>query len=159
MSTDKRIKCTRKRTIVLLCWLRVTTIPENTYHRIQIRGKPLGKLIWDSIQNGPSPHPMVTDAPSDGQTGVNMPRMKLDSEQEVRYVKTAEEGNAACCKAVQKNQSRAKEFSVLSKDKMLLMEAKEKGATLNAEAKAFLANVECTAPYAQPLAMTTTNIL
>ncbi|GKF69159.1 hypothetical protein Tco_0202216 [Tanacetum coccineum] len=45
-----------------------------------IRGKPLGKLIWNSIQNGPSPHPMVTDAPTDGQTGVNMPRMKLDSE-------------------------------------------------------------------------------
>ncbi|GJR42839.1 hypothetical protein Tco_1310942 [Tanacetum coccineum] len=45
-----------------------------------IRGKPLGKLIWNSIQNGPSPHPMVTDAPSDSQTGVNMPRMKLDSE-------------------------------------------------------------------------------
>ncbi|GJW01009.1 retrovirus-related pol polyprotein from transposon TNT 1-94 [Tanacetum coccineum] len=45
-----------------------------------IRGKPLGKLIWNSIQNGPSPHPMVTDAPTEGQTGVNMPRMKHDSE-------------------------------------------------------------------------------
>ncbi|GKA40841.1 hypothetical protein Tco_0733434 [Tanacetum coccineum] len=45
-----------------------------------IRGKPLGKLIWNSIQNGPSPHPMVTDAPTEGQTEVNMPRMKLDSE-------------------------------------------------------------------------------
>ncbi|GJX07606.1 uncharacterized mitochondrial protein-like protein [Tanacetum coccineum] len=45
-----------------------------------IRGKPLGKLIWNSIQNGPSPHPMVTDAPTEGQTGVNMPRMKLDLE-------------------------------------------------------------------------------
>ncbi|GJR62788.1 hypothetical protein Tco_1504950 [Tanacetum coccineum] len=39
------------------------------------------------------------------------------------------------------------------KDKMLLMEAKEKGVTLDAEAEAFLANVECTAPYDQPLAM------
>ncbi|GJR09046.1 retrovirus-related pol polyprotein from transposon TNT 1-94 [Tanacetum coccineum] len=45
-----------------------------------IRGKPLGKLIWNSIQNGPSPHPMVTNAPTEGQTGVNMPIMKLDSE-------------------------------------------------------------------------------
>ncbi|GJS48225.1 hypothetical protein Tco_0598346 [Tanacetum coccineum] len=44
------------------------------------------------------------------------------------------------------------------KDKMLLMEAKEKGVTLDAEAEAFLANVECTAPYDQPLAMATTNI-
>ena len=45
-----------------------------------IRGKPLGKLIWKSIQNGPSPHPMVTDPPAPGQTGMNMPRNKLDSE-------------------------------------------------------------------------------
>nr|GEU51204.1 hypothetical protein [Tanacetum cinerariifolium] len=44
------------------------------------------------------------------------------------------------------------------KDKMLLMEAKEKGAVLDAEAEAFLADVECTAPYDQPLTITTTNI-
>nr|GEY06551.1 hypothetical protein [Tanacetum cinerariifolium] len=41
---------------------------------------------------------------------------------------------------------------------MLLMEAKEKGAVLDVEAEAFLADVECTAPYDQPLAITTTNI-
>nr|GEU90401.1 hypothetical protein [Tanacetum cinerariifolium] len=35
---------------------------------------------------------------------------------------------------------------------------KEKGAVLDAEAKAFLTNVECTAPYDQPLALTTTNL-
>ncbi|GJU75138.1 hypothetical protein Tco_1272208 [Tanacetum coccineum] len=28
-----------------------------------IRGKPNGKLIWKSIQNGPTPHPMITDPP------------------------------------------------------------------------------------------------
>nr|GEZ77489.1 hypothetical protein [Tanacetum cinerariifolium] len=44
------------------------------------------------------------------------------------------------------------------KDKMLLMEAKEKRAVLDAEAEAFLAVVECTAPYDQPLTITTTNI-
>ncbi|GJS84081.1 copia protein [Tanacetum coccineum] len=44
------------------------------------------------------------------------------------------------------------------KDKMLLMEAKEKGIVLDAEAEAFLADVECTAPYDQPLAITTTNM-
>nr|GEY16081.1 hypothetical protein [Tanacetum cinerariifolium] len=44
------------------------------------------------------------------------------------------------------------------KDKMLLMEAKEKGAVLDAEAEAFLIDVDCTAPYDQPLAITTTNI-
>nr|GEY31055.1 reverse transcriptase domain-containing protein [Tanacetum cinerariifolium] len=44
------------------------------------------------------------------------------------------------------------------KDKMLLMEAKEKGAVLDAEVEAFLADVECTAPYDQPQVITTTNI-
>nr|GEY69832.1 hypothetical protein [Tanacetum cinerariifolium] len=44
------------------------------------------------------------------------------------------------------------------KERMLLIEAKEKGAVLDAEAEAFLADVECTAPYDQPLAITTTNI-
>nr|GEZ22302.1 hypothetical protein [Tanacetum cinerariifolium] len=38
------------------------------------------------------------------------------------------------------------------------MEAKEKGATLDAEAEAFLADVECTAPYDEPMAMITTNM-
>nr|GEU40324.1 hypothetical protein [Tanacetum cinerariifolium] len=41
---------------------------------------------------------------------------------------------------------------------MLLMEAKEKGAVLDAEAEAFLADVECTTPFDQPLVSTTTNI-
>ncbi|GJV86100.1 retrovirus-related pol polyprotein from transposon TNT 1-94 [Tanacetum coccineum] len=44
------------------------------------------------------------------------------------------------------------------KDKMLLMEAKEKGTVLDAKAEAFLADVECTTPYDQPLAITTTNM-
>ncbi|GJU33501.1 hypothetical protein Tco_1181855 [Tanacetum coccineum] len=50
--------------------------------RIQryIRGKPNGKLIWKSIQNGPTPHPMITDPPPTGSTIVPAPRKKLDSE-------------------------------------------------------------------------------
>nr|GFA72901.1 hypothetical protein [Tanacetum cinerariifolium] len=43
-------------------------------------------------------------------------------------------------------------------DKAYLMQAKEKGAVLDAEAEAFLADVECTTPYDQPLALTTTNL-
>nr|GEX87269.1 hypothetical protein [Tanacetum cinerariifolium] len=43
-------------------------------------------------------------------------------------------------------------------DKALLMQVKEKGAMLDVEAEAFLADVECTAPYDQPLALTTTNL-
>ncbi|GJV37678.1 hypothetical protein Tco_1410155 [Tanacetum coccineum] len=68
----------RERTIYLLCWLEVNYISWKFVNHSTFRGKPLGKLIWNSIQNGPSPHPMVTDAPTEGQTGVNMPRMKLD---------------------------------------------------------------------------------
>nr|GFA50348.1 hypothetical protein [Tanacetum cinerariifolium] len=43
-------------------------------------------------------------------------------------------------------------------DKALLMQAKEKGDVLDAKDEAFLADVECTAPYDQPLALTTTNL-
>ncbi|GJU63963.1 hypothetical protein Tco_1245798 [Tanacetum coccineum] len=32
-----------------------------------IRGKPLGKLIWKSIKNGPSPHPMITVTTGEGE--------------------------------------------------------------------------------------------
>ncbi|GJT70799.1 hypothetical protein Tco_1030085 [Tanacetum coccineum] len=45
-----------------------------------IRGKPNGKLIWKSIQNGPTPHPMITDPPPTDSAVVPAPREKLDSE-------------------------------------------------------------------------------
>ncbi|GKD86707.1 hypothetical protein Tco_1357861 [Tanacetum coccineum] len=45
-----------------------------------IRGKPNGKLIWKSIQNGPTPHPMITDPPPTDSAAVPAPRKKLDSE-------------------------------------------------------------------------------
>nr|GEW99609.1 hypothetical protein [Tanacetum cinerariifolium] len=32
-----------------------------------IRGKPLGKLIWKSIKNGPTPHPMITVTTGEGE--------------------------------------------------------------------------------------------
>nr|GEW12041.1 hypothetical protein [Tanacetum cinerariifolium] len=37
--------------------------------RIQryIRGKPNGKLIWNSIKNGPNPHPTITDTTGEGE--------------------------------------------------------------------------------------------
>nr|GFB24989.1 hypothetical protein [Tanacetum cinerariifolium] len=41
-------------------------------------------------------------------------------------------------------------------DKVLLMKAKERGEVLDAEAEAFLADVECDEPYDEPLAITTT---
>ncbi|GJR17090.1 putative reverse transcriptase domain-containing protein [Tanacetum coccineum] len=45
-----------------------------------IRGKPNGKLIWKSIQNGPTPHPMITDPQPTDSADVPAPRKKLDSE-------------------------------------------------------------------------------
>ncbi|GJY67048.1 retrovirus-related pol polyprotein from transposon TNT 1-94 [Tanacetum coccineum] len=45
-----------------------------------IRGKPNGKQIWKSIQNGPTPHPMITDPPPTESAAVPAPRKKLDSE-------------------------------------------------------------------------------
>ncbi|GJS51714.1 hypothetical protein Tco_0625076 [Tanacetum coccineum] len=37
-----------------------------------IRGKPNGKLIWKSIQNGPTPHPMITDPPPTEENKLEM---------------------------------------------------------------------------------------
>ncbi|GKE79543.1 hypothetical protein Tco_1545663 [Tanacetum coccineum] len=54
-----------------------------------------------------------------------------------------------------KEKKRAKD-SQWFKDKALFMEAKEKCAILDAEAEAFLADMECTTPYAELLAITTT---
>ncbi|GKF34820.1 hypothetical protein Tco_0108020 [Tanacetum coccineum] len=45
-----------------------------------IRGKPNGKQIWKSIQNGATPHPMITDPPPTDSAAVPAPREKLDSE-------------------------------------------------------------------------------
>nr|GEY02476.1 hypothetical protein [Tanacetum cinerariifolium] len=48
--------------------------------------------------------------------------------------------------------------SLWHQDKSMLLQAKENGAILDVEAKAFLADVECNVPLAEPLALTTTNI-
>ncbi|GJZ13340.1 hypothetical protein Tco_0548570 [Tanacetum coccineum] len=48
--------------------------------------------------------------------------------------------------------------SLWHQDKAMLLQAKEKGAVLDAEAEAFLADVECTIPLAEPLALSTTNM-
>ncbi|GKA34338.1 hypothetical protein Tco_0720767 [Tanacetum coccineum] len=56
------------------------------------------------------------------------------------------------------NEALLKMDSQYFKDKALLMEAKEKGDVLDAESEAFLADVDCTAPYDQPQALTTTNM-
>ncbi|GJS03649.1 trichome birefringence-like protein 2 [Tanacetum coccineum] len=45
-----------------------------------IRGKPLGKLIWKSIKNGPSPHPMITVTIGEGEQQTQVTREKTDEE-------------------------------------------------------------------------------
>ncbi|GJS11685.1 hypothetical protein Tco_0368481 [Tanacetum coccineum] len=45
-----------------------------------IRGKPLGKLIWRSIQNGPTPHPQITVTEGQGEAAVQVTRDKRDEE-------------------------------------------------------------------------------
>nr|GFA70417.1 hypothetical protein [Tanacetum cinerariifolium] len=44
-----------------------------------IKGKPHGKLIWKSIQNGPTPHPQTTDPAPEGDA-VPPLRNKIDEE-------------------------------------------------------------------------------
>nr|GEW75277.1 hypothetical protein [Tanacetum cinerariifolium] len=48
--------------------------------------------------------------------------------------------------------------SLWHQDKVMLLQANENGAVLDVEAEAFLADVECTVPLAEPLALTTTNM-
>ncbi|GKE01848.1 hypothetical protein Tco_1389831 [Tanacetum coccineum] len=45
-----------------------------------ISGKPLGKLIWKSIKNGPSPHPMITITTGEGEQQTQVTREKTDKE-------------------------------------------------------------------------------
>ncbi|GJX90708.1 hypothetical protein Tco_0344034 [Tanacetum coccineum] len=45
-----------------------------------IRGKTLGKLIWRSIQNGPTPHPQITMTEGQGEDAVQVTRDKRDEE-------------------------------------------------------------------------------
>nr|GEZ82708.1 hypothetical protein [Tanacetum cinerariifolium] len=54
-----------------------------------------------------------------------------------------------------KEPKRAKDIQYY-KDKMMLSDAKDRGVILDAEAKAFLADVECTESYDESLALTTT---
>nr|GFB31440.1 hypothetical protein [Tanacetum cinerariifolium] len=64
---------------------RPPMLEENNYKSWRIRieryikGKPHGKLIWKSIQNGPTPHPQTTDPALEG-SAVPPSRNKKDEE-------------------------------------------------------------------------------
>ncbi|GJX21683.1 hypothetical protein Tco_0226128, partial [Tanacetum coccineum] len=171
--------------------------------RIQryIRGKPNGKLIWKSIQNGPTPHPSpqilhllvsllcrqglprhifnILNQTSTAQEIWKMFRTTMQGsgrtlQQGRKDFQRKAPGNVglqavvARCDMLQLqrrrtcarqcNEPRERWTLSNSKKKLLLMEAKEKGDVLDVEAEAFLADVECTAPYDQPQALTTTNM-
>ncbi|GJV82484.1 hypothetical protein Tco_1522382 [Tanacetum coccineum] len=49
--------------LILLCWFESDYDSWKIRIHRYIRGKPNGKQIWKSIQNGPTPHPMITDPP------------------------------------------------------------------------------------------------
>nr|GEU61029.1 hypothetical protein [Tanacetum cinerariifolium] len=49
----------------------------NLLDRVEVLGKPHGKLIWKSIQNGPTSHPQTTDPTPEGGA-VPPPRNKRD---------------------------------------------------------------------------------
>ncbi|GJU63912.1 hypothetical protein Tco_1245747 [Tanacetum coccineum] len=45
-----------------------------------IHGKTLGKLIWRSIQNGPTPYPQITVTEGQGDAAIQVTKDKLDEE-------------------------------------------------------------------------------
>ncbi|GJR05716.1 hypothetical protein Tco_0528700 [Tanacetum coccineum] len=79
MSTDKESSAagTDNRPLIL-----VESDYESWKIRIEryIRGKPLGKLIWRSIQNRPTPHPQITVTEGQGDATVQVKRDKRDEE-------------------------------------------------------------------------------
>ncbi|GJT19062.1 hypothetical protein Tco_0877768 [Tanacetum coccineum] len=148
-----------------------------------IRGKPQGKLIWKSVTNRPSPHPMITVTTGEDPSSLEEYQISqqltfiLGQSYEQHAMKTLSKMNqtsgntdplAYMAKATQSSSSLLQYVPLPSQhapapqqapqkgDKALLIEAKEKGVVLDAEAEAFLADVECTIPYAEPLAITTT---
>nr|GEV20793.1 Gag-Pol polyprotein [Tanacetum cinerariifolium] len=126
---------------------RPPMLEENDYEswrtRIEryIKGKPHGKLIWKSIQNGP--HPIL--------------RLMLQCMMDRLLLKRFR-GELWVTRELRCKEPKRARDSQWYHDKALLMQAKEKGAVLDAKAEAFLADVECTTPYDQPLALTTTNL-
>ncbi|GJT01399.1 hypothetical protein Tco_0822568 [Tanacetum coccineum] len=65
--------------LVHLCWLKVTTILGRFVYTGIFEANPMAS-DWISIQNGPTPHPMITDPPPTDSAAVPAPREKLDSE-------------------------------------------------------------------------------
>ncbi|GKB79725.1 hypothetical protein Tco_0946620, partial [Tanacetum coccineum] len=149
-----------------------------------IRGKPLGKLIWKSIKNGPTPHPTITITTGEDIQATNilsqgLPRHifnilnQTETAKEIwENVKLLMQGSGlteqqkketlfdqyerTCGKGMQGEEETSIQTHSGSRTRALLMEAKERGTILDAEAEAFLADVKCTTPYAEPLAITTT---
>ncbi|GKC01779.1 hypothetical protein Tco_0987915 [Tanacetum coccineum] len=165
-----------------------------------ILGKPLGKLIWKSIKNGPSPHPMITVTTGKGNT-INLftsqyvpppPQYALALQQAPQSTNDAmlatmnqivnllsgfqkqfpptnyqlrTSTNSMTQATIQAGQITTKNVQRRApgnKGKHAVTGSQGKVVTCyncrgqGHVAGAFLADVECTTPYSEPLAITTT---
>ncbi|GKB89353.1 hypothetical protein Tco_0961625, partial [Tanacetum coccineum] len=103
-----------------------------------------GKEIWDKVEL----LMQRTSPPTNNQ---------LRTSSNSRSHATVHDGQIVPGNVGNTGEKESKRLSVLQ-GQDAVMEAKEKGTALDAEAEAFLADVECTAPYDLPLAITTTNM-
>nr|GEX36603.1 hypothetical protein [Tanacetum cinerariifolium] len=136
----------------LLCGLQKQFPPTNNQLRTSSNPKTHatvhdGEIVTEIVQRRALSNTGTKGIQTTG-SGVNNSRKKL-----ICYNYRVEGHVARQCK----EPKRARD-SQWYHDKALLMQDKEKGVVLDAESKAFLADVECTTPYDQPLALTTTNL-
>ncbi|GJW58498.1 hypothetical protein Tco_0105229 [Tanacetum coccineum] len=126
-----------------------------------IRGKPLGKLIWKSIKNGHSPHPMITVTTGEGEQQTQVTREKTDEEfteaennKERADIQATNILSQGIPRHIFNTLNQTESEKEIWENVELLMQGEETSKRLIAEA--FLADVECTTPYSEPLAITTT---
>nr|GEW66654.1 hypothetical protein [Tanacetum cinerariifolium] len=107
-----------------------------------------GKIVTETFQRKAPGN--VSNAGTKGNQGYGK-KTDMNGKKVICY-KCRSEGHVAreC-----KEPKRAKDTKYY-KDKMMLSDAKDRGVILDAKAKAFLADVECTKPYNESLALTTT---
>nr|GFA69371.1 hypothetical protein [Tanacetum cinerariifolium]GFA69377.1 hypothetical protein [Tanacetum cinerariifolium] len=137
----------------------------NLLSGLQKQFPPTNNQLWTS--SNPKTHAMVHD----GQIVTEMVQRRAPSNTRTKGIQTTGSGvNNSGKKVICYNCRREGHVARQCKEPKrardshwyhgiaLLMQTKEKGAVLDVEAEAFLADVECTAPYDQPLALTTTNL-
>ncbi|GJV54244.1 hypothetical protein Tco_1449985 [Tanacetum coccineum] len=127
-----------------------------------IRGKPLGKLIWKSIKNGPSPNSMITVTTGEGEQQTQVTRENTDEEfteaennKERADIQATNILSQGLPRHIFNTLNQTESAKEIWENVELLMQGEETSKRLTV-AEAFLADVECTTPYSEPLAITTT---